>query len=398
MSLPPVLVLDAEIRQALAACRALRAAGFPVAASGRGSSALAGDSRDVVRYHRLPLPEDGPVGGPFGVALEGVLRAHGYAAVVAVDDATLARLDAEPPSVPTVPAGGGPFDRLTAKDRLGDVCAAAGVDYPTTLPVPSGGERAAVEAVGLPCVVKAARSAAVAPSGIAYVAGAVVATTLEEVVTAANAVRTTGGEPVVQARIRGVAKLNAVVIRRDGRAVLRYAHRVLREVPPGRGIGISLVTIPADRGPGAAAVDALDRICATAGWSGVAHAEVYERADGGLTLIEVNPRLWGSTWFAERLGLRVTERCVRDALGLEPLPDLPAYEVGRRFHHAPGLLTWARAPRAERDPLRSLIGTVAPNDVFDIVSLRDPSPFLGLLRRRLTASRPAARRARTRET
>jgi hypothetical protein len=42
-----------------------------------------------------------------------------------------------------------------------------------------------------------------------------------------------------------------------------------------------------------------------------------------------------------------------------------------------------RAPRGERGPLRSLVGTLGPRDLVDVLSLRDPAPVIRLVGRRL---------------
>jgi len=51
--LPPVLVLDAQTRQGLAACRALGRGGVEVGAASVDADALSRSSRHVARFHRL---------------------------------------------------------------------------------------------------------------------------------------------------------------------------------------------------------------------------------------------------------------------------------------------------------------------------------------------------------
>ena len=177
--------------------------------------------------------------------------------------------------------------------------------------------------------------------------------------------RGAGLAPIIQERVPFVDKLNAVVIRDHGRTEFRYAHRVLREAPAAGGTGVSLVTISPDVGAGAEAVDMLERICDAAEYRGLAQAEFYRSGkDGLLYLLDVNPRLWGSTWFAERLGLRISERGIRFALGLEPIAQ-PPYPLGRRFH-AGGVLHWLRDQESTARGLLELARTTRPWDVVEI--------------------------------
>ncbi len=90
-----------------------------------------------------------------------------------------------------------------------------------------------------------------------------------------------------------------------------------------------------------------------------------------ITLIELNPRLSGTTWFRERLGLRPTERAVRLALGLPALPPARV-PVGRTFHVLP--LEARIAARSRRWSRLRALGWWGPGDRIDGVSLTDPWP------------------------
>jgi hypothetical protein len=103
----------------------------------------------------------------------------------------------------------------------------------------------------------------------------------------------------------------------------------------------------------------------------------------------VNPRLWGSTWFAERLGQRVVERGVRFALGLAPLAARP-YRLGRRFHTPIGEMRWLRERHNKIAGLVEIARSTRPWDVFEFVDGRDPAPLVSLLLPRLGRSKPRA--------
>ena len=363
-----VLVLDASARQSLAACRSLGRAGHEIGAAGYRPTGLAGYSRYTTRYHELPSPFGSE--GAFIDALEGVIAAFGYTALVATDDATLARLNGCPPSIPTVPALGEPFTRLTDKRYLAELARQHGVDYPETYPADTAEQiETALRATGLPAIVKAERSAVARPNDLGWHSGARVVHDSASGQEAAAMLAEKGLRPIVQRRVRWSEKINVVIIRRGGRSELRYAHRVLREIPPRGGMGIAMETMAPDERNAALSLRALEQVCDGAGYEGLAQAELYV-GEGRAWLIDVNPRLWGSTWFAERLGLRVAERALRAALDQPPLADAD-YPVGRRFHHVPQEWRWIfRQPPAWRSLLEVARGT-RPGDLFEYIDWSD---------------------------
>lgn len=371
-----VLLLDPLERQTLAACRALGRAGHTIGIGGPETGDPAQRSRYVSRFHLLPNP-CGPQ-APFRGALEAVVAAHRYDVVVSGDDATIARLRTlDPLPFPCVPALDDGFGRLTDKVTLARLAAEANVAYPVTFrperpeqieALVKGGE------LQLPLAVKSDRSATSTASSVRHHQGATVARDLRSAIGAAQRLRDEGAVPIVQEFIHRREKVNLSIVRRDHRSEMRFTYRVLRDVPLTGGIAMATETIRPDTGTGADAIACLERVCDAAGYEGVANGEFCLAHDGRLYLIEVNPRLWGSTWFAERLGQRVTERIVRLALGLPALPPVP-YAAGRRFHHVRGELRWLRLRGGGLGPLLELAQTTRPGDVFDRIDLSDPAPL-----------------------
>ena len=359
-----MLVLDASARQALAACRALGRRGHEVGTAGYSGAELAGFSRYAARYHRLPDPAAN--GSAFGEQLDDVVRRHAYDVVIPTDDGTLERLGTVTLAAPSVPVVDAAWRRLTDKLELAELCRAAGVAYPKTFaPATQDDDAAALAAVGAPAVVKAARSASLRDGSVVAHSGALITTDVASARASLASLRSRGLRPLVQERIRRSDKVNLTIFRRGGTSEMRFVYRVLRDVPLTGGIAMALETMTPAGGDGAQAVAALERVCDDAGYEGVANGEFCRSADDGrLYLIEVNARLWGSTWFAERLGQRVVERGVRLALGLAPLPEV-SYPVGRRFHHVPGELEWLLLQPRRARGLLELARTIRPWDVFE---------------------------------
>jgi hypothetical protein len=376
-----VLVLDATARASLAACRALGRAGHEVGAAGHTPTSLVTRSRFTARYHQIPGPS--ATQESFRNSVRSLIAAHGYEVLVVVDDITLARLAPVSLPVPTFPALGPGFERLTDKIGLEALCNDAGVAYPRTfVPADEDEVEDLVDRVGLPVVIKAARSAIArddqrlgSDAGVRHHEGATIVDDPAAALAAFTAFRRDGLDPILQEFVHRREKINLSIMRRGGRSEMRFTYRVLRDVPLTGGIAMAAETIRPTEGVGAEAVTALERICDAAGYDGLANGEFCRAPDGRLYLIEVNPRLWGSTWFAERLGQRVVERGVRLALGLPALPETP-YPAGRRFHHLAGELRWLRLQGPRVEPLRELARTVRPWDVFDGDLLSDPRPIL----------------------
>ena len=353
------LVLDADSRTALAAVRALGRAGFEVGTMTTFGEALASHSRYAIRHH-VPAP-----GRALGASIDALAEEHGYEVALAAKEFTLAALLEHPPRIPTVPTLGRPLVLLSDKLELAGIAERAGVRYPAT------GVAGRDEAASYPLMVKSSRSAIVGADGtVVDWSGAKIARDASELEGIAARIRTKGLTPIFQPRVERVDKVNVTVVRRDGECEVRFPYRVLRDVPLTGGIAVSLETLPAAEGIGRDAVDALEQVCAAAGYDGVANGEFCVAGDGSLTLIEVNTRLWGSLWFAERLGQRVTERCVRLALGLPRLPAAPP--AGRnRYHNVAGELRWARLHPTPVRRSVEVIASLRPWHVFEYVDVRD---------------------------
>ncbi len=310
---------------------------------------------------------DGPA-EPVRQAVLELSRTHKLTAAVIGTDATIARLRNLELGLPTVPQMNRALDCVIDKYALVTACDAAGVSYPATW-------RADDPGVPLdePVIVKPRQSAVGTAQGVASHTGAVVARSPNEALNAVATIRGWGLDPIIQRRVERRFKVNVSIVRRAEFTSFRFAYRVLREYPVEGGIATAVETIAADRGVGAMAIQAAERVCDAAGYAGLANVEFYGQGDGSLCLIEVNARAWGSLGFPAKLGLQPAERAVRDALRLPPQEPLP-YPVGRRWHRPMLELKWLASHSSERGSRRQILSS-RPWDAYDIVSIRDPVPM-----------------------
>ena len=373
----PILVLDPIGRHAVAAVRGLGRAGWHVVVAGseRHADALAARSRYAAGpYERLPDPHG--EAAPFEAALAKVVRGRGCQAIVAVSDSTIARLRHLDVDVPTLPRMNAALDRVIDKVSLAAVCADAHVMYPPTwtpeLPVPAS--------AGWPRIVKPRRTAMVRPGRVVGRTGAFVVANAAQEDAAIAILRAEELEPMIQVRVGRDYKVSVAIVRHRGRSSFRIAYQVLLEYPPKGGQAAAIVSIDPHRGIGARALEVAERVFDAAGYEGLANVQLYGQADGSICLIEVNPRVYGSIWFAERLGLCPVERAILAALDEDPLPPLD-YPLGRRFHRPTLEARWLLAPRNDRDAAWHLPAIIRPWDVFDLLSVTDPLPFAAGIRR-----------------
>ncbi len=329
--------------------------------------ALAAASRYAVAYHRIPNPWH--AARPFETALRALVAEHACEAIVTCSDVTMARLEGLDVGAPTLPVLDDALHRVTDKVTLAEVCAEAGVMYPRTVSADDGDQ----SSNEMPLIVKPRRTAVPTPHRVLSRTGAFVVHTADELDAAVSELREIGLEVIVQRRVQRAFKVNVSFVRRSGLTSFHIAYRVLREHPAQGGLAATIETLDPLSGVGARALEAAQRVCDTAGYVGLANVEFYGQDDGELCLIEVNARVWGSIDFPEQLGLRPTERAVRDVLGEPPEPPV-AYVAGRRFHRLTLEVKALLAPSPERGSRLRLLRSVRPWDVFDALSISDPLP------------------------
>ncbi len=117
----------------------------------------------------------------------------------------------------------------------------------------------------------------------------------------------------------------------QGKLRAQFAHRRLREKPPKGGVSVlseSTRLEPKLAEQSEKLLDALD-------WHGIAMVEFRHGEDGRFYLMEINPRLWGTTQLAIAAGVDFPRLLYRLAIE-EPLGPAPAYRLGQRLRWIPG--------------------------------------------------------------
>ena len=175
---------------------------------------------------------------------------------------------------------------------------------------------------------------------------------------------------------------------RSGRLVWHFTHERLHELPLTGGASCYRRSAR----PSNTLLDAARTLLDALEWHGVAMVEfrVDEESDR-FTLMEINPRLWGSLPVAVRSGVDFPRGLLSLAQGSEFSHEQPAYRIGYRMRVVPKDLEWIRENwTADReDPLLltgsrklSLFEWILPIlrvEGWDHFSWRDPGPGLALI-------------------
>lgn len=166
--------------------------------------------------------------------------------------------------------------------------------------------------------------------------------------------------PVVQERIVGDG-YGVGVLAQDGRVLVSFAHRRIREYPVTGGPSTLCESVRDERLTGYAA-----SLIRELGWTGVAMVEFKKDAD--YRLLEVNPRFWGSLPLATACGVNFPDLLCRRAMGEEiAAPAERPAGAKLRFLAADLAAAWSALRDGERRG-RYILGFV--RDLFDF-GIRD---------------------------
>jgi len=219
------------------------------------------------------------------------------------------------------------YEELSDKARLIEHAARLGIRTPETFVVSDiEAARAAIARVGLPVVIKPARSR-YRHAGRLHSTSVSIAASAEIAEATLRDSDWFGRVPaLVQRHVAGTGA-GLFSLFHNGNPVAWFGHRRLREKPPSGGVSVlSESTIP-DRQLVAVAA----RLLSSVGWSGVAMLEFKVSADGTPYLMEVNGRFWGSLQLAIDCGVDFPWLLYQSSLGM-PYDRCIDYVAGRRLH------------------------------------------------------------------
>jgi predicted ATP-grasp superfamily ATP-dependent carboligase len=308
-----VLVCDGDTRTALATVRSLVAAGHHVWAAAPARS-LAGVSRGVrpVRIGTDPL--DAPE--TFARAVAAACDRLAIDVLLPVTDASASALLQFRTLLPSNVALPMPephtFRLATDKASMQFIAEAAGFAVPRSVAITNESQLdAAIQAIGLPAVLKPHRSVVMKRGGHAEHVDVHVVTDLDAARRALGKLPRAAFPVLVQERIVGEGE-GCFALRWNGKMIACFGHRRLREKPPAGGVSVyrESVAVPDDLRV------ATERLLESLDWQGVAMIECKRDASSGKhVFMELNGRLWGSLQLAIDAGVDFPALLVARALG-----------------------------------------------------------------------------------
>ena len=318
-----VLVTDAPANASLAVVRSLGRRGVPVGVcTFHGEFNLAAYSRWATESLTLPSPTRDPDG--FIGALTRVLETGTYPIVFPTTERTIQLIAAARDRLPSwviIPMPGpDALATVLDKQRSTELGRRVGVPVPQTW-CPADGDAAAALAPSLPYpVIVKPRQTNFLADGHLVKADYVVVEDPARLAQAWRAVDATMPRPVIQVVVRGRgAGMNTLW--RDGKPVVWFCHRRLREIDLRGGRSTAAVSSLCDPRLQASAHRLLDAL----GWHGVAMVEFkWDEATDAFWLLEINGRFWGSLPLALACGVDFPYYLYQVAIGETPEPP-PSY-------------------------------------------------------------------------
>jgi predicted ATP-grasp superfamily ATP-dependent carboligase len=328
-----VAVLDADQRQSLVAVRSLGRLGLAVGAFD-AARAPAGFSRWCSVRSLLPEPADRAFSG----ALDSMIERHGPKLLIPAHDGTIEVLRTRrahlEQRVRLALADEPALETAVDKRLTLDLARSLGIPVPRGVEVQAETDvRAAVEEVGLPVVVKPARSWVMRDGVASRLAGSL-ATTVNEAESLVGRMRDAGAAVILQEWVPG-SRESVITCHADGHFAATFALRVLRTYPPFGGSSVvreSLPLLPE-------LVEPAHQLVRAARLEGVSEIEFRRDVRGLPLLMEINPRLPATVELAARAGVDFPRLLYLWALG-QTLPASTPYRVGLRLRWLGGDVRW----------------------------------------------------------
>ena len=381
-----ILVLDGNENQAVAAVRALAAAGHTVSVGADAPWSKAGWSRACSRAFAYPAPEHDAAA--FVASIAEAAGGQSGTLVLPMTERTTLPLSA---ARDTIRAAGGRLVlpshdtvlRTFDKQETTRLAQALGVDVPLTMSIGSAADlRACETALRYPLVLKPRSSQEIVGGAVRTTGGPMYARDPAELRRAWADLSTRCASALAQEFVEGVGT-GYFALMREGELRAEFAHRRIRDVRPtgsGSAVRVSIAPPPRVREAALAILEAL-------GWHGVAMVEFRVRPDGTPTFLEVNGRFWNSLALPVHAGMNFPALVARLAEEGE-VPPTTSYRAGVRCRWLLGdarhLVEVLRgAPRSFPGAYPSRASTLAAvlrpvaGTYHDNFALRDPLPEIG---------------------
>ena len=291
-----ILVFDGNQRAALAAVRSLGSKSLWVAVGEAKTDSLAGSSRFCSQRVLYPDPFQSPRKFFDNILLQ--IEKLGITFLLPITEATtyvLLKYRAELPETVVLPfPDTGIVEQVANKNELFSLALAQGVPTPETIVcqnVRYG--RGAIESIdSFPVVLKPYKSKILLDQVIVSTQ-VIIARSKNEALTALETHSFFEFPFTLQAFVEGQGQGIFALFDR-GRPVCYFAHRRIREKPPGGGVSVLSESAPIDETLKISAEKLLRHVH----WHGVAMVEFRVTDDGIGYLMEINPRFWGSLQLA----------------------------------------------------------------------------------------------------
>lgn len=325
--MPKVLVLDANQRAALAVIRSLGKRGLTVIAADPLTRSIGAASRYASQSIQYPNPANSV--DAFVYRITTIIDRIGVDAIVPVTDVTMMALVGNAHRLKTsrlVAPTARSYETLTDKVRLLELAARLGIRTPKTR-IATNSQTAFEAAVdlGFPVVLKPGRSR--------YLKGDKIVSTNVEIIDNPQHLRLVLDRItwlddipcLVQEFIPGCgAGISALVS--PSNSTTWFAHRRIREKPPGGGVSVLSESVPID--PVLQSIG--EKLLQAAQWVGVAMVE-FRIGDNRLPyLMEINGRFWGSLQLPIDCGLDFPWLAYQIAMG-EAVDHALPYKTEKRL-------------------------------------------------------------------
>lgn len=365
-----LIVESASDPGALAASRALRAAGWTVGVASSHSPHLAAASNSVSHRHRITGPAVNL--NDFVAGVNAAIDSEGYDVVFpGWGDAETIALSMRREEIDAIV----PFCahdqllRVFDKLALGKAATDSGIRVPET--------RLACEAtlseLHFPLLVKPRLHSPLSKDGGPTRMPAAVATNPTEARSHIDRIRSHGGEPILQDWISGQLGAFIAVTDRDSRILARAQQLSERTWPPDAGRTARAISTPVDE----ELSERVQSLLRNLGWRGLVQIQFIFEPSSSPKLIDFNGRFFGSLSLAIAGGPNLPAIWAASATGQTPPPggDAPP---GYRYQSLDSDLRRARAERRGgllRD-VRGCLQYASRADAQDLWDRRDPFPLL----------------------